>query len=63
VNTDLGGPGLHTWGVPLDEFADAIFEQLQIPDVGEIAYQFSAESSRASREALDAIFQRMNEPT
>jgi hypothetical protein len=24
VNTDLGGPGLHTFGVPLDEFADAV---------------------------------------
>ena len=24
VNTDLGGPGLHTWAVPVDEFADSI---------------------------------------
>ena len=26
VNTDLGGAGLHTFGVPLGEFADAVFE-------------------------------------
>src|SRR6185312_15994897 len=25
VNTDLGGPGLHTFGVPLNEFADSVF--------------------------------------
>ena len=26
VDTDLGGPGLHTFGVPLDEFADAVIK-------------------------------------
>ena len=25
INTDLGGVGLHTFGVPVDEFADAVF--------------------------------------
>jgi NAD(P)-dependent dehydrogenase (short-subunit alcohol dehydrogenase family) len=25
VDTDLGGPGLHTFGVPLGDFADAVF--------------------------------------
>jgi len=29
VNTDLGGPGLHTFGVPVDDFADAVFEKLE----------------------------------
>jgi len=24
VNTDLGGPGLHTFGVPIEEFLDAV---------------------------------------
>lgn len=28
VNTDLGGSGLHTFGTPVDEFADAIFKGL-----------------------------------
>lgn len=61
VNTDLGGKGLHTFGVPLDEFTAAIVEQLKAGSI-EAAYGFSAESSRASREQLDAIFQRMNQP-
>ncbi|HYU33637.1 MAG TPA: SDR family NAD(P)-dependent oxidoreductase [Thermoanaerobaculia bacterium] len=60
VNTDLGGPGLHTFGVPLDEFADAVVARLEAGDV-EIPYGFAAQSSRASREELDEIFTRMNQ--
>jgi uncharacterized oxidoreductase len=59
VNTDLGGVGLHTFGVPLDEFADSAFERLRSGDL-EIPYGFSEEASRASREQLDLIFERMN---
>ncbi|MFN7975144.1 MAG: SDR family oxidoreductase [Acidobacteriota bacterium] len=61
VDTDLGGPGLHTFGVPLDEFADAAMARLAAGD-DEIAYGFAAQSSRASRAELDAIFARMNQP-
>jgi uncharacterized oxidoreductase len=61
VNTDLGGPGLHTFGVPLDEFADSAAERLRKGDL-EIPYGFSEQASRASREELDAIFERMNPP-
>jgi uncharacterized oxidoreductase len=61
VNTDLGGPGLHTWGVPLDEFADFAFSELRKADTAEIAYQFSAQAACASRHELDEIFTRMNE--
>jgi uncharacterized oxidoreductase len=61
VDTDLGGPGLHTFGVPLEEFADSAFERLRGGDV-EIPYGFSEAASRASREELDAIFERMNRP-
>ncbi len=60
VNTDLGGAGLHTHGVPLGEFADAAFAQMQGGEL-EITYGFSQEASRASREQLDAIFNRMNQ--
>jgi uncharacterized oxidoreductase len=60
VNTDLGGAGLHTFGVPLDEFADVAVAGLQKGDL-EITYGFSAETSRASRDQLDAIFSRMNQ--
>ncbi len=59
VNTDLGGPGLHTFGVPLDEFADSVFERLAGGEL-EIAYGTAETASRASREQLDAIFERMN---
>jgi uncharacterized oxidoreductase len=61
VDTDLGGPGLHTWGVPLEEFADAALAGLQSGDDREITHQFSAQSSRASREQLDEMFGRMNQ--
>jgi uncharacterized oxidoreductase len=59
VDTDLGGPGLHTFGVPLDEFADAVMPRLEQGE-REIAYGFAEQSSRASRTELDAIFARMN---
>jgi uncharacterized oxidoreductase len=59
VDTDLGGPGLHTFGVPVGEFADAAMKQLA-EGAREVSYGFSQQSSRASREELDAIFQRMN---
>ena len=61
VDTDLGGKGLHTFGVPVNEFTDAIMEQLKMGSI-EAAYGFSFESSRATREQLDAIFKQMNQP-
>jgi uncharacterized oxidoreductase len=60
VNTDLGGPGLHTFGVPVDEFADSVFQRLAAGEL-EIAYGFAQQSSRASRQELEAIFARMNQ--
>jgi len=59
VDTDLGGPGLHTFGVPVDEFADAAMAQLA-QGAAEVTFGFSQQTSRASREELDATFQRMN---
>lgn len=61
VNTDLGGPGLHTFGAPLHEFADSVMERMGRGDL-EIPYGTSERSSRASREELDEIFRRMNRP-
>jgi uncharacterized oxidoreductase len=60
VNTDLGGPGLHTFGVPLDEFIDAAVAQLQQGKT-EIGYGFSEEASRASGQEREQIFARMNQ--
>lgn len=59
VDTDLGGPGLHKFGVPLDEFADGIFAQL-CAGSSEVAYGFADEARRASAEEREAIFTRMN---
>ena len=60
VNTDLGGPGLHTFGAPLNEFADDVFARLGQGEM-EIAYGFAQQSSRASRAELDQMFERMNQ--
>lgn len=60
VDTDLGGVGLHTFGVPLDEFADAVFQRLPQGEL-EIAYGTAQKASRASREELDEIFRFMNQ--
>lgn len=60
VDTDLGGVGLHTFGVNVNEFADAIFEGLRRGE-REIAYGTALTSSRATREQLDEITRQMNE--
>jgi uncharacterized oxidoreductase len=61
VNTDLGGPGLHTFGVNLDEFLDAVVPRIAAGEE-EVAYGFAQQSSRATREELDRMFERMNAP-
>jgi uncharacterized oxidoreductase len=63
VDTDLGGPGLHTFGVALDEFADAVMERLRGGEEEEIAYGSAQKASRASREQLDEMFRVMNRVT
>src|SRR5688572_3787809 len=54
VDTDLQAPGLHKFGVDVDEFADAVFECLE-QGKQEIAYGTAGESCRASRDQLDSI--------
>ena len=60
VDTDLGGVGLHTFGVNAQEFADAVFEGLKEGEQ-EIAYGTALVSSRASREEADEISRQMNQ--
>jgi uncharacterized oxidoreductase len=60
LNTDLGGKGLHTTAMSVGEFINVAVDQLQNGSI-EVSYSFSAQSSRASREELDAIFNRMNQ--
>lgn len=59
VNTDLGGAGLHTFGVPVDAFADSIFTRLAAGEQ-EVGYVTSEEARLASRAELDARFKLIN---
>ena len=59
VDTDLQAPGLHTFGVNVDEFADHVFDELESGSI-EISYGTAHAASQASRETLDAIYQNMN---
>ncbi len=61
VDTDLGGPGLHTFGVPIAEFIDAVMPRIAAGDL-EVAYGFAQKASLASRQDLDALFRQMNQP-
>jgi uncharacterized oxidoreductase len=59
VNTDLGGAGLHNFGVPLNDFADSIVQRLAAGEQ-EIGYGTSEERRLASRAELDAATEAMN---
>jgi uncharacterized oxidoreductase len=59
VNTDLGGTGLHTFGMSVGEFADAIMQRLGKGEQ-KIGYGTSEKNRLASRQELDEIFKRMN---
>ena len=60
VQTDLGGVGMHDFGVPLADFTDSVIAGLENGDI-EIGYGFSEQSRKASRPELDEIFKRMNQ--
>ncbi|WCK52639.1 SDR family NAD(P)-dependent oxidoreductase [Aneurinibacillus sp. Ricciae_BoGa-3] len=47
VNTDLGGVGLHTFGAPLDDFADSVFNDMQKGEL-EIGYSGTEKRLQAS---------------
>lgn len=59
VNTDLGGLGLHTFGEPVDAFADSIMARLAVGEQ-EVGYGSSEQRRRASRAELDDYFRQMN---
>ncbi|WML48040.1 SDR family NAD(P)-dependent oxidoreductase [Neobacillus sp. PS3-34] len=52
VNTDLGGVGLHTFGAPLADFADTVFQRIK-DGILEIGYGASESRLRASRDEID----------
>ena len=59
VNTDLGGPGLHTFGVNVEAFADSVMGRLATGEQ-EVGYGTSETSRLASRAELDEQFRVMN---
>ena len=59
VDTDLGGPGLHAFGVPVDIFADSIMARLAACEQ-EVGIGMSEEVRLASRAELDERFRMMN---
>eukprot|EP00048_Salpingoeca_helianthica_P010172 m.145660 g.145660 ORF g.145660 m.145660 type:complete len:256 (-) comp15026_c0_seq2:185-952(-) len=61
VNTDLGGKGLHDYGVPLEVYADATFARLLAGEV-EIGHSFSDQVRQASRAELNEFFGKLNGP-
>lgn len=61
VDTDLGGPGLHTFGVKVEDFLDAVLPRIEKGE-REVAFGFSEQSSHASRAELDQLSARLNTP-
>jgi uncharacterized oxidoreductase len=59
VNTDLGGPGLHTFGVPVEDFANSVMARLAAGEQ-EVGYGTSEEVRLASRAELDERFRLIN---
>jgi len=60
VDTDLGGPGKHTFGVPVTDFVSASMEQLAKGTL-EFGYQMSEEVRTADPAKREAILRGMNE--
>ena len=59
VDTDLGGPGLHTFGVKVEELLDAVLPRIEKGE-REVAFGFAEQSSHASRAELDQLSARLN---
>ena len=60
VDTDLQAPGLHKFGVNVDEIADAVFQGLESGQK-EIAYGTAFTASQAGPDEQKTIFKNMNE--
>jgi uncharacterized oxidoreductase len=59
VNTDLGGKGLHNFGVPLEPYADDVMEKLAGSEQ-EFGYQFSDAARLASRAENEERLSQIN---
>jgi uncharacterized oxidoreductase len=59
LNTDLGGIGLHDGQPAVSDFIESIFDQLKEGKT-ELTFGFSEMMTKATPEALQQAFQRMN---
>lgn len=59
VDTDLGGVGIHTMGVPVDEFANSIMKRMVAGEL-EVGYGRSEKARLASREEIDEMVRIMS---
>jgi uncharacterized oxidoreductase len=59
VNTDLGGPGVHNFAIPLKEFINAVRKQLENDSI-EITYGTSELLHKTAQEQFNEAFKRMN---
>ncbi|PTX19310.1 putative oxidoreductase [Pontibacter mucosus] len=59
VDTDLGGVGIHTMGVPVDEFTDSIMKRMAAGEL-EVGYGRSEKARLASREEIDEMVRIMS---
>jgi uncharacterized oxidoreductase len=59
LNTDLGGKGLHDEHPPVNEFINAVFQQLK-EGKNEVSFGLSEMLSKATPDVINGIFKRMN---
>ena len=59
LNTDLGGKGIHDDYPPVNEFIDAVFQQLS-EGKQEVTWGFSETISKASPDVVAETFKKMN---
>src|SRR5450631_3380240 len=59
LNTDLGGKGLHDFAPPVNDFIDAVFEQLKAGKT-ELTFGFSEVMIKSGPEDIQRAFTRMN---
>lgn len=59
VDTDLGGVGIHTMGVPVDEFADSIMQRIAAGEL-EVGYGRSEKARLANRDEINEMVRFMS---
>jgi uncharacterized oxidoreductase len=59
VDTDLGGVGIHTMGVPVDEFTDSIMQRIAAGEL-EVGYGRSERARLANREEINETVRIMS---